>query len=716
MKYKQNTDYKQNTEQKHLVAHKPRLRVKTDKKEKVINLALAILLMLTASIIVELVVFNYRHWGSVRNQERGVKNMTLGGAFLDNGDGTYTIGEGDTSIEITDINQVLSTSCIAISVQNRSEDEQVPVILNQAVTDESHEMYYGLPTREIWEAEARSTYMTYHLYGKCRSLRITPELTQGQTVSLSIRLNPVIPMFISWERILFLFGILLILYAFRPASSLYQTNYFSLSKGVKIAIPAGIFLINVVVFYMLNNVNPIFQTERGDLQNHYQQLAEAFHEGSLSLLVDPPQALKDMENPYDFEYRQEIMNQSGGEWFLWDRSYFNQKYYVYFGVVPEVLFFYPYYVLTGNHIHNHTVIFISSILFLIGILGVLTEAAKKWFPDISVGLLLLSTELLLAGCGIVYMVKRPDLYTIPIILGLAFALFGLWFILLATRTEKISIPYLLAGSLCTALVAGCRPQLFVFIAFSIILLKPYLFSKEKLFQKEWVKTIATYAIPMIVVAVLLMLYNDNRFGSPFDFGANYNLTFNDMRRRGFQLDRIPLGIFAYLFQPLKLIQDFPFTEAVFFNSQYMGVTIQEATYGGLLMVCPFAWFACLSVPLRKHVDKSRREAHAIAVAALLTALLVIVVDTEMAGILIRYFCDFRLLFMISSILSLWLLMEHPKIKGNTLSRMLLWALLFCLCAEIVYQGMIFFLDTGEALRESRPDLYSHIKYLVTFWL
>ena len=48
--------------------------------------------------------------------------------------------------------------------------------------------------------------------------------------------------------------------------------------------------------------------------------------------------------------------------------------------------------------------------------------------------------------------------------------------------------------------------------------------------------------------------------------------------------------------------------------------------------------------------------------------------------------------------------------------MILWSLFICLLWQIGYQGMAFFLDTGESLQELRPDLYAHVKYLVNFWV
>ena len=57
-----------------------------------------------------------------------------------------------------------------------------------------------------------------------------------------------------------------------------------------------------------------------------------------------------------------------------------------------------------------------------------------------------------------------------------------------------------------------------------------------------------HLIPFIIVGLGLMYYNYIRFDSPFDFGANYNLTTNDMTLRGFNIDRIFLGIYYMLFK------------------------------------------------------------------------------------------------------------------------------------------------------------------------
>ena len=315
--------------------------------------------------------------------------------------------------------------------------------------------------------------------------------------------------------------------------------------------------------------------------------------------------------------------------------------------------------------------------------------------------------------NLIYMCKRTDLYTVPIIMGLGFGLLGLWHFQCARRedgsyeTGKIAM-----GSFLLALVAGCRPQLFLLAAPGAVILGKDFFAPSRLRTRQGLCRLAALALPMAAVALPLMCYNFARFGSVFDFGANYNLCFNDMRRRGFVWDRIPLGIWAYLFAPVKTVLDFPFVEANYFNPSYLGVTITEATYGGLFAVSPFF----LTVPVRFLAGKRFRcgSAFALAAASLAAGFVILLADTEMSGILMRYFSDFAIFFGIAALLS-WLAL-YDQAGSGTARRLMRLFLVVCLLAAAVYQSCIFFLDTGEALMDLRRDLFSFAKYQVMFWL
>lgn len=63
----------------------------------------------------------------------------------------------------------------------------------------------------------------------------------------------------------------------------------------------------------------------------------------------------------------------------------------------------------------------------------------------------------------------------------------------------------------------------------------------------------------------------------------------------------------------------------------------------------------------------------------------------------------------------WLLL-FEGIKSDEWRGWMYRFLIFCLLWEGVYQLRIFFLDTGEALMNLRPELFYWMKYQVMFWL
>ena len=662
-------------------------------------------------LLAEIFIFNYRHFESLFHEEITDYGLIVSDALIRQKDGSYLVGEGEAYLEFTQIDRRLDTLFFDVEPEGREEETYEPVSLNQWARDESHEEYYGLPARQIWHGQKRSQYLTYHFYGLCKSLRLSLGLRPGERIRLRFALNPVIPLFFSWYRVLFLLILFAFLYGFRPSSRIWRVPFLELKAGRKAAF-IGFLVGNFLFLQVISGLNPFFQQESVVHQQQYQSLARAFANGQLSLLEEPGEALKGMENPYDLGHRHRVLGEAGED-YRWDHAYYEGKYYVYFGVVPVVLFYLPYYLLTGEDLHNRPVILIGAFLVLAGIMGLVLQIIRRWFPKTSAGAWFLLTELVALCSNLIYMCKRTDLYTVPIIMGLGFGLLGLWHFQCARRedgsyeTGKIAM-----GSFLLALVAGCRPQLFLLAAPGAVILGKDFFAPSRLRTRQGLCRLAALALPMAAVALPLMCYNFARFGSVFDFGANYNLCFNDMRRRGFVWDRIPLGIWAYLFAPVKTVLDFPFVEANYFNPSYLGVTITEATYGGLFAVSPFF----LTVPVRFLAGKRFRcgSAFALAAASLAAGFVILLADTEMSGILMRYFSDFAIFFGIAALLS-WLAL-YDQAGSGTARRLMRLFLVVCLLAAAVYQSCIFFLDTGEALMDLRRDLFSFAKYQVMFWL
>lgn len=670
--------------------------------------ALGVLLLI---LLAEVFVFNYRHWESLSNEEITDYGLFVSQALVRQGDGAYLVGEGEVYLELTDIDRRLDTLFFDAELEGREEEAYEPVELWQWARDQSHEEYYGIPARQIWHGRERSQYLTYHFYGDCKSLRLSLRLGAGERIRFRVVLNPVIPLFFSWHRVLVLLLVCAFLYGFRPSSRLWRIPFLELKTARNVAL-SGFLLGNMLLLYLISGLNPFFQQESVVHQQQYQNLARAFAQKSLSLLEEPGEALKGMENPYDLGHRNRVLGEAGEDC-RWDHAYYEGKYYVYFGVVPAVLFYLPYYLLTGEDLHNRPVILIGTFLALAAVMGLVLQIIKRWFPKTSAGAWFLLTELAVLGSNIVYICKRTDLYTVPIIMGLGFGLLGLLHIMCAQRRDgSYEKRNLVMGSFLLALTAGCRPQIFLLTVPAAVVLGKEFFLPSRLRTREGIFDLAALALPMAAAALPLMWYNYARFGSVFDFGANYNLCFNDMRRRGFVWDRIPLGIWAYLFAPVKTVLDFPFVEANYFNPNYLGITITEATYGGLFAAGPFFWLGPLAFLAGRRYWNSK--AFLLCAASMASGLVILLADTEMSGILMRYFSDFSIFFGMAALLSWLTLYGHTR--PGTAQRMMRLFLAACLLASVVYQGCIFFLDTGEALMDLRRDLFSFAKYQVMFWL
>jgi hypothetical protein len=81
----------------------------------------------------------------------------------------------------------------------------------------------------------------------------------------------------------------------------------------------------------------------------YNLQADAVRAGQLSLLEPAPEGLAQLPDPYDpvanVSFREGHDSRAG----LHDLSYYNGKLYLYFGVTPVVVLFWPWLVITGGH-------------------------------------------------------------------------------------------------------------------------------------------------------------------------------------------------------------------------------------------------------------------------------------------------------------------------------------------------------------------------------
>lgn len=138
---------------------------------------------------------------------------------------------------------------------------------------------------------------------------------------------------------LYLLG--LFLYAFRPSSRIFGIleNH---SQWKQRLCTVLVLLVTIAACIYPMGVDPAWN---GEIWDHYQYelLTESFLDGRLDIPFNDSQELSQLENPYD-----PILREESGVTFHWDFAYYNDQYYVYFGVVPVLLTFLPYQLLTGD--------------------------------------------------------------------------------------------------------------------------------------------------------------------------------------------------------------------------------------------------------------------------------------------------------------------------------------------------------------------------------
>lgn len=173
---------------------------------------------------------------------------------------------------------------------------------------------------------------------------------------------------------------------------------------------------------------------------------------------------------------------------------------------------------------------------------------------------------------------------------------------------------------------------------------------NKNFTNENIVSLGIACIPILLVACIAGAYNNARFGSPFDFGANYNLTTNDMTHRGSNLDRLPLAFFSYLIEPPAFSLSTHSFIPVNLDTNYLGTTISQSMYGGIFSLTPVVFFAIFIYIVKPHSKKDSAVSWLIAISLVCT-MTIVAFDANGAGILMRYFNDFGLLLALAALLS-----------------------------------------------------------------
>ena len=535
----------------------------------------------------------------------------------------------ETSSACIDISGAVST--LTICTGDDSEK-----IFRLSIQDEGNQLSYQLGDITVSNTKT----VAINPQGLVSSITIEPTSNCDAANNISIMVNQPIPFDVSKSRIISIALLCMLGFLVSRSSPLSKLPY-----NNSVIFYVVLFSCCAIPFSILCALSAVPLDTPGYEHHHeYYEMAEALASGHVYLPAQPASNLLDMSNPYDTALRA-----SSNISYLWDHAYYDGKYYMYFGVLPAIIYYLPYYLITsGGELPNWIATSISCLLFIGGLIYFVYNCCKKWFPRATQAAFLMAYSIVFLGSWIIYNALSPDLYSEPITLGLACSIWGIALIIRSIQNSKISITTSCLGSFLLACTMLCRPQLLIFGLIAIVIATKHI-AQNKVILKNNVRALLLACLPVALIAGITGAYNSLRFGSPLDFGANYNLTTNDMTHRGWNFNRLPLALYAYLIEPPAFsISTFGFLP-VNLDNDYLGTTISQEMYGGILTLTPILLFAII-VHFAKPRNDSERVHPPSIMLFLLCAIGIAAFDANGAGILMRYFNDFGLLLSVAACL------------------------------------------------------------------
>ncbi len=407
----------------------------------------------------------------------------------------------------------------------------------------------------------------------------------------------------------------------------------------------------ILICILPMSLSPIWNGTIPGHRDQYERMAEAILHGHLYLeydRIDP--RLSTMENPYDPQARQEM-----GVNFEWDHAFYNEKYYMYFGVVPVFLVFLPYRILTGTALTTYKATQIFTASTIIGIFLLFSFLRKRLFQKMPF-LLYLMLSVVVSFISVWYAVTAPAMYCTAIMSAVCMELISINLAVRGVedvrqgRVDWIILVKLIGGSFSSALAFGCRPT----IALAGLIQTPMLCRYRKIAKsrKMRVKSFFAIGIPYLLIAVFLMWYNYARFGNTFEFGQSYQLTVADQHGYRF-FEEFRLG---------KILNGFMYQFASWVP---IGETFPYVSYMGSFFAFPI--LLCILMLLQDEVRtkiKEKKMTGIIGVLLVLPMLITVMDAVYTPYMLTRYQLDVNFLLGIACFIAIGFRCETIKNKKH----------------------------------------------------
>jgi len=686
---------------------------------KFLKACIPIVIVLLSVVLLEISVFNLRHWTTRFNSLGSVNALEHRGYNVRPGERNIFIlpwEQQNIEFSISNINHPIRT--VYVRPDFSYVDEKVIYV---AIRYQDENTIYT-HTAQIINGYIPSYHIPIGAMGNVDNLSVT---IHNRYAGLeAVYFNAPLPWRFQWVRVLLLsFTVSLILLWRKHSFSRYLVCP---SHKWQKWVDAGVVTVFVVMlfFVMFFSVDFGFVPGSGNAfdwepyktrgYDINDRMVEALLDGRLHLELEdhPTESLLNARYPHSPIYRH--MNWVDAPW---DHVFFNGRIYSYFGIVPVVILFLPYYLIRDVHLSVVVATFIFSAIAAIGFYFLWKSLVKKYLKDIPYTLYLAGLIAVLFGSNLMFIVVRGYHYEVAIASGLMFSVWGLYFILRAVyydSYETIKARFLILGGTCLALAVGCRPTMLLASLMVPVLLWPTLRSCFPLKNMpvasriNFVVNILTLAMPYAAIGAGLAWYNYARFGSILEFGISYQITAENVAvvtHTGLlsNLRRVFDGVFVYMFSTFEVQPYFPFVFATWTNIIFTGHMARTTTIG--IFMLPITWFLSVGFFIRKkaYVCKVMPVLLGMFTVGVLIALLAAV----RIGTLARYSVDFFWLIIIPGAMCMILAHKEALKQGDGFARVVR-------RAAFVAVGISCFILFGWGMVGEHNNIWRHNPVVMRF--
>ncbi|MCL2220344.1 MAG: hypothetical protein FWB94_10745 [Chitinispirillia bacterium] len=523
---------------------------------------------------------------------------------------------------------------------------------------------------------------------------------------LQVAVNKRIPLYFSGIRllalsILFFAAVLLFHKKLRARAAWFLLEYRFDPASRKQALIYASAVVLLILFSWVCVYTSVGKIHSNEVYQQYNKfLVDALMDGKVYLDNGTPEKLLNEERPYDFNLMH-AKGYAGPGGVMFDWAWYKGKHYCYFGVAPAVLLFVPYRLVTGSYLSNHAGVFLFSAIVVVLLAALWRFCVRKYMPDSRFAFFLLSFVTLYFASGLVGVLRFPLHYTMIQAAALMFSCAGVLLLLKSTENEKINRLKLFFACLCLALVAGCRPTLiFVSLFVPVILWK----------RRSW-KLLMLVAVPYIMVAIPLCIYNYVRFDSVFEFGARYNWTIINVDAYGHinpigKIIRFFVSSALYLFLPYRYSLYFPYVEyAPSLSGMLFGSRLINEGGGGLIN---FPIVFCLFYLFRNIFNKNMPKAFYVLLVSMVVAVITIMAGSLVIGYIWRYTVDFAVYIIFPALFCAfyWCNDIHSVHQDKTRLKVV-----YFLLVVSTFVGLLAFVSGSSASpTHSDPVLYRYLQY------